>query len=473
MPYNKLLISLIFFVLYQNIFSQKVWTLEDCIKHAYENNIQIKQQELNTNVKSLDLIQSKAALLPSLDASGSHSYNFGRTIDMYTNQFATSRVQSNNFYVSSGVTVFDGFKLLNTIKQNMLEKEAAVYDLEKMKNDISLTIATAYLQVLFNYEFLDQKQSQFDISKLQVKRTSILVEAGTLSKASLFEIQAQSASDELQYVNAKNQLDLSYLTLAQLLDLPSTDGFEIERPAINMSTLTFPVQTPEYIYSTSLTLQPEIKSAEIKLKSAQKGLSIARSSFSPSLSLRGSYGTGYSGASKEITDIILTGSTPIGYTQSMELVYGPTYDYLTQTKPFKSQLKDNLNQSIGLTMTIPLFNGLQSQTAVSKSKIAIENTNYILQNTKNQLNKNIQQAYADAKSANNRYLAAQKSVEANEESYKYVEQKFNLGMLNSIDYNDAKNKLSSARSELLQSKYEYLFRIKILDFYQGKPISIK
>jgi len=473
MLYKKLYIILIFIALSQNIFSQKVWSLEDCIKHAYENNIQIKQQELNSEVKNLDLTQSKVALLPNLNGSGSHSYNFGRTIDMYTNEFATSRVQSNNFYVSSGVTLFEGFRLLNTVKQNMLEKEAAVYDLDKIKNDIALTIATAYLQVLFNYEFLEIKQSQLDISQQQVKRTGILVEAGTLSKASLYAIQAQSAADELQYVNAKNQLDLSYLTLAQLLDLPSTNGFEIERPVINMSTLTFPVQTPEYIYNTSLTLQPEIKSAEIKLKSAEKSLLIARSSLSPSLSLRGSYGTGYSGASKEITKVVPSGSTPIGWTPSNEIVYGPTFDYTTQIKPFKAQLKDNLNQSLGLTLTIPLFNGWQVQTAISKSKINIENSNYTLQNTKNQLNKNIQQAYADAKSANNRYLAALKSVEANEESYKYVEQKFNLGMLNSIDYNDAKNKLTSARSELLQSKYEFLFRVKILDFYQGKPISIK
>jgi len=375
MTYNKLCILLIFFALSQNIFSQKVWSLEDCIKHAYENNIQIKQQELNTNVKNLDLIQSKAALLPSLDASGSHAYNYGRTIDMYTNEFATSRVQSDNFYVSSGVTLFNGFKLLNTIKQNTLEKKAAVYDLEKMKNDIALTIATAYLQVLFNYEFLETKQSQFDISKQQIKRTTILVDAGTLSKANLYSIQAQSATDELQLVNAQNQLDLSYLTLTQLLDLPSTEGFQIEHPLIEISTLSFPVQTPEYIYSTSLTLQPEIKSAEIKLESAQKGFSIARSSILPSITLRGSYGTGYSGASKEISNVVLSGYVPIGLTQSQEIVYGPTFNYLTQVVPFKNQLKDNLNQSIGLTLAFPLFNGLQIHTAISKSKIAIENSN--------------------------------------------------------------------------------------------------
>ncbi len=466
-------ILLIISILPTVLLSQKIWTLEDCIKYAYENNIQIKQQKLNADLKQADVIQSKAALLPNLNGSASHTYNFGRTIDMYTNEFATSRVQSNNFYLSTGVTLFNGFQLLNSVKQSLIEKEAAGLELEKMKNDISLTIATAYLQVLFNYEYEDIKMAQVEISKQQVKRTSILVESGTLSKANLFSIEAQAASDELQLVNAQNQLNLAYLTLSQLLDLPSAEGFEIERPAIDITQLVFPAQNAGYIFSASLGLLPEIKVAELRLKSAQKGLCIARSTISPNIQLRASYGTGYSGASKEITDVVLYDYIPIGFTQSQEIVYGPSFNYITQVKPFKEQLDDNLNQSVGLTMSIPIFNGLQSRTAIRKSKIAIQNAEYNLQQAKNQLNKSIQQAYADALSANNRYLAAQKTVQAYEESFNYTDQKFNLGMLNSIDYNDAKNKLSSARSELLQAKYEYLFRLKILDFYQGKPITIK
>ena len=473
MSYRKFHILLILITISLFARAQKIWTLEDCIKYAYENNIQIKQQGLNSEVKQLDYIQSMTGMLPNLNASGSHTYNFGRTIDMYTNTFATSKVQSNNFYISSSVTLFDGFQLLNSVKQKKLEKAAAAYDLEKIKNDMALTIATAYLQILFNYEYLEVKQNQLAITKQQVERTKILVEAGSLSKSNLFSLDAQYASEELQFVNAKNQLDLSYLTLAQLLDLTSIVGFEIERPQLDLSTISLPVQTAEYIYNTSLQLQPEIKSAEIKLKSAFKGLSIARGSMYPNVSLRGSYGTGYSGASKEITDVVLADYIPIGVTQSQEIVYGPTFDYITKIKPFKNQLKDNLNQSIGLTLSMPIFNGLQSRTAIIKSKIMIENADYSLQTSKNQLNKSIQQAYADALSSYNRYQAAMKSVQAYEESFKYMEQRYNQEMLNLIDYNDAKNKLSNAKSELLQSKYEFVFRIKVLDFYQGKPISIK
>ncbi len=470
---SRHIIIIFFWFIATEAHTQKVWSLEDCITYAYQNNIQIKQQELNTDIKKYDLLQSKAALLPNLNASASHTYNFGRTIDMYTNDFATSRVQSNNFYISTGVTLFNGFQLLNTVKQQMIEKQVSEYELEKLKNDISLSIATAYLQVLFNYEIRDIRLNQYEISEQQLQRTILLVDAGTLSKSNQLAIEAQLAADNLQYVNAQNQLALSYLTLTQMLDLPSTDDFEIERPLIDITLLNFPSQTPEYIFNTSLILQPEIKTAELKLKSAYKSLSIARSTISPNLSLRASYGTGYSGASKEITDVVLFDYIPIGYTQSQEIVYGPSFNYITQVKPFKEQLDDNLNQSVGFTMTIPIFNGLQSRTSINKAKILIKNAEYNLQNTKNQLNKSIQQAYADAKSAYNRYLASLKSVEAYEESFKYTEQKFNLGMLNSLEYNDAKIKLSNAKSELLQSKYEYLFRLKILDFYQGKPISIK
>lgn len=470
---KRFLFSLACLIIVSTASSQKVWTLEDCISHAFVNNIQIKQQELNTQVKALDLLQSKAAMLPNLNGSASHTYNYGRTIDMYTNEFASSRVQSNNFYISTGVTLFNGFQMLNTVRQNKIEKEAAVYDLEKMKNDMALAIATAYLQVLFNFEYYDIRRNQLDISRQQTARTRLLADAGTVSQANLFAIEAQEAADELQFVNAENQLNLAYLTLSQLLDLPSTDGFIIERPAIDITALPFPALSADYVYNTSLILLPEIKSAELKVQSAIKGLAIARSTISPQISLRGSYGTGYSGASQEITDVILADMIPIGVTQSQEIVYGPSFNYIRQVKPFAEQLNDNLNQSLGLSMTIPLFNGMQSRTAIKKSRIMFENAQYNLQNTKNQLAKTISQAYADALSALNRYEAATKSVQAYTESFKYSEQRFNLGMLNSFEYNDAKIKLTNAESELIQSKYEYLFRIKILDFYQGKPITLK
>ncbi len=450
-----------------------LWTLEDCIKHAWTNNIQVKQQQLSNQLSKYQYNQSIAALLPNVNGNVTHVYNYGQTLDMYTNQFASNQVQSNNFALSSNVVVFSGLQLLNTMKQKKLDFLASSYDLEQMKNDIALTIATSYLQVLYNMEMLDVARGQVDITSQQVERTRKLVNAGTLAKGSLLTLEAQQAAEELSVVNAENQLNLSLLTLAQMLDLPSTEGFAIVKPELLMPDASALLVSPSDIYKVSLGMQPGIQSAQIKVKSAQKGLSIAYGSLSPSISLNGSWGTGYSGASKEITGMTLGEPTQIGYTATtLEPVYGPTFDYTYQTKPFGDQIKANENKSIGLYLSVPIFNRWQVQTGISSAKVQVKMAELNLQNTQNNLNKTIQQAHADAVAALNRYRASEKSVTAYEEAFKYTQQKYDVGLLNSIDYNDAKNKLAKSRSELLQAKYEYVFRLKVLDFYQGKPLNM-
>lgn len=450
-----------------------LWTLEDCIKHAWTNNIQVKQQQLSNQLSKYQYNQSITSMLPNINGNVTHVYNYGQTLDMYTNQFASNQVQSNNFALSSNVVVFSGLQLLNTMKQKKLDFLASTYDLEQMKNDIALTIATYYLQVLYNMELLDVALGQVDITKQQVDRTRKLVNAGTLAKGSLLTLEAQQSAEELSVVNARNQLDLSLLSLAQMLDLPSTEGFSIVKPALMMPDASALLVNPTEIYKTSLGMQPGIRSAEIKVKSAQKGLSIAYGSLSPSLSLNGSWGTGYSGASKEITDMTLGEPVQIGYTATtLDPVYGPTFDYTYRTKPFGDQIKANENKSVGLYLSIPIFNRWQVQTGISSAKVQVQMAELNLQNTQNNLNKTIQQAHADAVAALNRYKASEKSVTAYEEAFKYTQQKYDVGLLNSIDYNDAKNKLAKSRSDLLQAKYEYVFRLKVLDFYQGKPLNM-
>ncbi len=456
-----------------SIKAQKQWTLKECIDYALEHNIQIKQQYLNLELSKGNLLQSKMALLPNINGSANQVYNYGKTIDMFTNTFATEKVQSNNFYLSSGITLFNGFQLLNTIKQNQYDAMSSAYSLDKFENDISLNIATAYLQILYNQELLEISKNQLEITTQQVERTKKLVDAGTLAKGSLLTMQSQAAGEELQLVSAQNQLDLSYLTLIQLIDLDSPKDFTIEKPIIEMapdvSFLTEPIQ----IYEKSLTILPEIKSAELKVKSAYTGLSLARGRISPSLSLRGSIGTGYSGASTRYNGFTTNGQDIIGYTsESIPVpVVKPHIDYNIEKIPFNDQINDNINKSIGIYLTIPIFNNFQVKNTISASKINLKNAEYNLDLTKNNLNKSIYQAYADAKAALKKYYATLKAVEAMEESFKYTQQKFDVGMVNSIDYNDAKNKLVKAKSDLLQAKYEYVFRIKILDFYQGKPLT--
>lgn len=454
-------------------FSQNVWTLEDCIKHALNNNIQIKQQQLNTVLAKYQYDQGIAALFPSINGSASHIYNNGQTIDMFTNEFATQQVQSNNFNLNASVVVFSGLTLLNNLKQKQLDFLAGQYDLEKMKNDIALTIATAYLQVLYNIELLEIAANQLEITGQQAARTRLLYDAGSIAKGNLLTIEAQLAQDELTKVNAQNQLDLAYLTLMQLLDLPSDNTFHIEQPDLALPDASSLFNTADDVFNKAVTIQPDVKGAEIRVKSAKKGLNASWGMVSPTITLSGSYGTGYSGASKDILDITQSGFSVIGVTASGESVFAPTYDYTYQKVKFWDQLDRNLNNSVGLYMSIPIFNKLQTYTSIRSSRLSLMNAELNLQNTKNQLYKTLQQAWADAKAALNRYSASVKSVDALKESFNYTQQKFDVGLLNSIDYKDAKNNLIKAQSDMLQAKYEYVFRIKVLDFYQGKPLTLK
>ena len=450
----------------------KVWTLEDCIQYAWENNLQVKQQQLSTQLSKLQYDQSIDNFFPSINGQATHVYNYGQTLDLYTNQFASNRVQSNNFGVSANAVLFNGLQQLNTLKQKKIDFLASKYDLEQMKNDIALTLATAYLQVLYNIELLEVAKGQLEITKQQVERTRKLVEAQTLARGNLLTIEAQQASEEMSVVSAQNQLDLAYLTLAQMLDLPSAAGFEIQKPALTLPDASALLVGPDVIYTKSLETQPGIKSAELKVHSAEKSIAIAKGAMSPSLTISGSWATGYSGASNEISDITLGDPVVIGYTASLEEVYGPSYNYTYRVKPFGDQISDNQNKSIGIYLNVPIFNRWQVQTAIKSAKIQYQMADLSYQTTKMNLNKTIQQAHADARAALQRYEAAVKSVEAYEEAFKYTQQKYDVGLLNSLDYNDAKNKLVATRSDLLQAKYEYVFRLKVLDFYQGKNLTL-
>lgn len=469
---KQVIFFLLIFCFASSNFAQKIWSLEDCIVYAHNNNIQVKQQQLTTQLSKEQLTQSAVAMLPNLNAGASHTYIYGQTVDRYTNSFASNRTLSENFGLNSSITLFNGLQLLNKVLQSNYNYKASQFDLEKMKNDIALNLATAYLQILYSIEQLEVAKNQLKITGQQVERTKKLYAIGNIAKVDLLNIESQQATEELQVVNAQNQLNLAYLTLTQMLDLPSPDGFEIEKPQIAMPEASTILQSPVDIYNQALNIQPEIKSAEIKVKSAKKGVSIAYGALSPNLSFNGSWATGYSGAAKNYT-LNNYSYYPIGYTQGGEVVYGPTPNYTETTTPFWDQIANNENKSLGFQLTVPIFNNFQVKTSISTAKVNMLNAQLTLQNAKNQLNKNIQQAYADALAAFNKFKATEKSVVSLQEAFTYMDQKYNVGMVSSYDYNDSKNKLTKAQSELLQAKYEYIFRVKILDFYQGKPLTLK
>ncbi|MDO9510683.1 MAG: TolC family protein [Bacteroidales bacterium] len=474
---NKMLVFPMLFLIPVLLPAQnQAWSLERCILHARENNLTVKKQFLNVQLAKTDNQQNKYGLLPSLNASASHVYNWGQTIDMYTNQFATERVQSNNFYLSTSVVLFNGFQKLNGIRQSQIDLQMSQLDVERTINDISLNVTTFYLQVLFYKELVKVGENQLDISRQQAERTAKLVNAGTLAQGELLNMEAQVASDELTLIESRNNYDISLLTLSQLLDLNNEPGFVIETPELGILADKINASGPSDIYAFAVKNQPEILSSELRVRSSEKSLDIAKGAFSPTLSLNGSIGTGYSGASRQINPDIPSSvyMYPTGITQISQdtvLGYGLKNEY--RTKPFWDQITDNENKSLGFYLSIPIFNGMRTRTNISRSKISLENARLDLQIAKNNLNKVIQQSHFDALASLKRYQAAQKKVSAQQESFHYAEQKYNVGLMTSVEYNQNKKDLAKAASDLLQAKYDFLFKTKILDFYQGKPLTLK
>lgn len=454
-------------------FSQDNWDLESCINYALENNLTVKQSQLNNKIAEENLVQAQGTTLPSLNGFATHFYNFGQTIDPFTNQFATTSVRSNQMGVQASLDLFKGFSNYNTIKQSQYDLMASQSDFEKAKNDISLNIAAAYLQILFNQELVASARLQTLITQKQVERTQKLVDAGTLPQGNLFQVQAQLASEELTLIQAQNNLNLSYLNLKQLLQLDSETEFKIVTPNLAIAENETIEVKPGMVYDKALTGLPEVKSAENRVLSAEHQVKAVKSNYYPSLTLSGSIGSGYSGLNSEVISSQLT-TMPIGTTVSGELVT-TAYQIPTETrvKPFSNQLSDNFNQSVGVTLRVPIFNKFQVNSSAKRAKLNLEAQNLQLQQTKNQIKQTIEQAYADANAALNNYRANQKAVEALTEAFRYTEQRFNVGMVNMVDYTDAKNRLARAESDLLRAQFDYVFKLKILDFYQGKPLTLK
>ena len=453
-------------------FSQKSWTLEECINRAKEENLDIKQIKLSVLSSEQQLLQSKLSLFPSLNGGGSHGYNYGRMVDPYSNEFTNLNVNTNNFSLYSTVTLFSGFQNINEVKRANYEYMARKYDIEKVINDISITVTTDFLQLLFNKELVIMAEKQLNISLQQEERISKLVKEGQLAKSSLLETRSQVASEQLQLVKAKSQKAIALLNIKQLLEIEANNNFEILVPANSLPKQN-KIPSTEEIYKSALEVFPNVKSAEYRLKSSAKSLDISRGGRSPRIMFNGSMGSGYSDARTRITGIDSLGMMQSGYQLSSgENVLMPILDFNSEITPFNQQLKDNFSQSLSFSLNIPLFNDWMTNSSIANAKIAVMSAKNDLQKTKNKLRKQAEQVRADVIASEKQFQFTQKSVEALQESFAYNEQKFNEGMLNVYDYNDAKNKFIKAQSDLLQAKYDYLFKIKILDFFMGNPLTL-
>jgi len=428
------------------------WTLKECIQYAMDNNIQIKRQELQSMIADKNYKQSRFELLPNMNVGFEHIYSSGRSLNLEEYRWENRNQQQGSLGLRSEVTVFNGLQNLNSIKQQKYNLKSTLEDLEKVKNDISIYIATAYLQILLDQELLNVAKNQSEVTMVQVDKTETLVKVGNVSKGTLLEIKAQAASEKLNIIQRNNQLRISKLTLVQLLDLESPEEFSIVTPK-NLSIENQPaVVITDSVFNYAVTNMPEVKSAEYMLQSQKKALAVTRGRRSPELYLSGLYYSRYNENAINPLD-----PDPLN----------PSINY-----SMDDQLKDNQYKQITLGLSVPIFNKLRIQRDVSIAKVNMLDAQYNLKQTKQNLYKNIQQAYSDAVSALEKYYSSYDAVKSMEEAFDYTSEKFEVGLASSIDYSIAKNNLSKTQSDLLQAKYEYLLRVKILEFYQGEEIKL-
>ena len=420
------------------------WSLKECIDYAIKNNIQVKQGELSTQLQENSLRKAKADRYPNLTSQASQNESYGRSLT-YSNTYENINSSQTNFNLSTNVPVFAGMQINNNIKAKNFDLKASMEDLQKVKDNITMNIASAYLEILFSQELVKVSEEQLAVTKQQIQQTQEKVDAGALAKGSLLDIQAQAAKEELTLVNNQNQLKLNYLKLAQLLELDSYKNFDIQKPELPTIKAEASLMSATEVYKNALALWPDIKSTEYKLQSSEYQLKAAKGTNYPTVSLYGNYFNLYN---NKYTD-----------TQGNEI-------------SFKDQLKNNERKGFGLQMDIPIFNRLQNKTQIDNAKINVLSKQLDVENAKKALRKDIETAETNAIAALNRYTSNQKAVAAMQEAFRYSEEKYNVGLVNALEYNQAKNNLAKAQSDLLQAKYEFIFRTKILDFYRGIPIEL-
>jgi outer membrane protein len=442
---KKLLTSLIFLAVYGTAWPQsKPWTFQQCLDTALQRNISVNQTKLSNELNKVTLEQTKANRIPSVSASASEGLNLGKNVDPTTNTFVTEAYHSTNFGISSNYNLFNGLQNANTIRQNRLTVEAGQFDVEKAKNDVTLSITTGYLQVLFTYEILSAAKQQAEATALQVDRTGKMVIAGKSPESDLLQIKSQYATDNLSVITAQNQLDLAKVTLMQLMEIPVSDSFDIVVPDMIEPSAVL-LQTNEEIYKISLGILPQISSASLKTNASQMAIKVTEGARWPRLTLGANLNTNFASSRKK------GAVNPEGY-------------------PFFEQIWDNIGQSFNLGLSIPIYNNRQIKSNIDRAKINALTTQLNEQNTRNVLRKSVEQTYTDLKAAVKKYEASREQLSAVKAVYENAQKKYNVGVMSATDFLIQKNSFTQSQSALIQAKFDYIFKTKILDFYQGKPI---
>ena len=436
-------LALVVFLTSALCFSQKKWTLQECVDYAIEHNITIKKGENVLLINNQDIKASKGDFLPSLNANIGHNLGIGtQRIDIGQTQVVVDRTSNvTNMGVGINQTIFNGFRLTNIYKQSQLNLETNKLELNRIKDDISLNVANAYLNVLFNKERLGMAIFQYDFSTKQLKQVKDLVDAGVQPKVNIYDAEATLAADEQAVTIAGNNYTLSLLSLSQLLQLPF-EGFDIETIEVSDPSETLMYNSISPILNYALDNRNEIKVAEKNIENSELNTKISESGYYPSLTFN--YGFGSSAFFSNLSD--------------------------TEDSYFK-QINDQKSHSFSLNLNIPIFSRFLNKTNVAKSKIREDNAKLDLEQSKQDLESNIQRAYTDAQAALKAYEAAKKSVESQNISFNNSKERYIIGVMTSFELEQARVRLINAQSFLINAKYDFVFKSKVLDFYMGKPLT--
>jgi outer membrane protein len=412
----------------------KIWTLQACINYAHEHNLEIRMQQVNINKQEVAHNNAQNRRLPNLTANSSQSFSFGRTASGYDNTYQNRNTSSTQWSASTSIPVFTGFSISNEIEATRLDLQAVAAELEKAKENLEINITSMYLQILYSKEILGIANRQADLSREQLERTKSLYESGRASEAQIYETEAQIANDELTVVQAASDLQMAILTLTQALELPAPEGFDVEEPDDAVDFIL--VRKPDAIYHTALTSRASIRAEELRLKSSERYIKMAESSFYPTLS----FGAGYGNNFYKIN----------GY----------------ENPAFSNQLKNNRNEYFGLNLNIPIFNRYTTRNNVKTARLNTQLQELQLENTKKLLYKDIQQAYYNALTSGEKYRAAEAAYKSGEKSFGYMKEKLDNGRATMYEYNDSKTGMTRALSNSVQAKYDFILRKKILEFYE-------
>ncbi|MEM9000666.1 MAG: TolC family protein [Bacteroidota bacterium] len=439
----------------------KKWTLEECVTYAVENNISIEQFELDLENAKIDRLDAIGAFLPDFNGSTSVSESTGLVLDPQTNLRVPGTILSVSPSLSTNVVLFDGLQNIQRLNRAKLNAIANQYRLDDLKDDIRLNVANAYLQVLSNKESLKVFRAQYAVTEQDLKRTKELVESGVSPRGDLLEIEATAANQEQQIVNGESSVLISIINLAQLLQITDYENFDIAEESYDIPISDILKNSPKVIFDKALTFRNDIKFSEYNVELAKKDLQISKGATYPTLSAFFQYNTFYSDQFELLTDE--DGQTVIDPVTNLPVLF---------RTEFIDQLWQNDGISYGFQLNVPVFNGWTTRNGIRRSKISVEQAKLQLEQDKLDLENTVNQAYVDVNTFYKAYVAAEKTLEARRVAYQYAKDRFEVGLMNAFDFSQAQSRVDNAEADVIRTKYDYIFRLKILEFYFGIPIAL-